>query len=138
MSLVSASSITVGDQLPPLAKTISQRQIDAYSGVRPHSIHTDADWARSKGFAAPLAQGMMSTAYVSQMMVRLLGEGFIRGGRISVSFTRPVMAGDTLTVHGAVRALEREEGATRVTVEFWIDNQRGERTLVGEASGLAA
>ena len=133
-----AEAISVGDTLPPLEKTITQRQIDAYSGVRPHSIHTDAEWARKKGFNAPLAQGMMSTAYVSQMMVGLLGEGFVKGGRISVAFIKPVLAGDTLTVRGQVKSKQAEGAAMRVTVEFSCENQHGVKTLVGTASGLAA
>lgn len=138
MALLSESSIRIGDVLPALTKPISQRQIDAYSGVRPFSIHTDADWARQKGFDAPLAQGMMSTAYVSQMMVTLLGEGFIKSGQITVSFIKPVLAGDTLTMHGTVTGKDPEDGRTRVQVEFWCENQNGVKTMVGQASGLAA
>lgn len=138
MALRPAESIRIGDELPPLTKPIAQRQIDAYSGVRPYSIHTDAEWARKKGFAAPLAQGMMSTAYVSQMMVQFLGEGFVKGGKMGVSFIKPVLAGDTLTVHGSVRSKDAEGAHTRVTVEFWCENQQGVKTMVGTASGLAA
>ena len=138
MGLKTAASIRVGDELPPLTKPIAQRQIDMYSGVRPYSIHTDAEWARKKGFAAPLAQGLMSTAYVSQMMVQFLGEGFVRGGRMSVAFIKPVLAGDTLTMHGAVTGKDMDGANTRVTVEFWCENQGGTKTLVGNASGLAA
>jgi len=133
-----AESIKVGDKLPPLNKPISQRQIDAYSGVRPHSIHTDPEWARKKGFAAPLAQGMMSTAYVSQMMVQFLGEGFVKGGKMSVAFIKPVLAGDTLTMRGEVKSKAAEGANTRVTVELWCENQHGVKTMVGSASGLAA
>ncbi len=133
-----AESITLGAELPPLDKPISQRQIDAYSGVRPYSIHTDADWARKKGFAAPLAQGMMSTAYVSQMMVQFLGEGFVKGGRMSVAFVKPVLAGDTLTVRGHVKHQEPEGALMRITVEFSCENQHGIKTMVGTASGLAS
>lgn len=133
-----AESIKVGDKLPPLNKPISQRQIDAYSGVRPHSIHTDPEWARKKGFAAPLAQGMMSTAYVSQMMVQFLGEGFVKGGKMSVGFIKPVLAGDTLTLRGEVKSKAAEGAHTRVTVELWCENQHGVKTMVGTASGLAS
>ena len=59
---------TIGQALPSLVKDVSQRRIDVYSGVKPHSIHSDDAWARQKGFRACLAQGMMSTAYVSQMV----------------------------------------------------------------------
>jgi acyl dehydratase len=138
MSLNPAASINIGHELSPRVKQIAQRQIDAYSGVRPKSIHTDVEWAKKKGFAAPLAQGLMSTAYVSQMMVDLLGEGFVRGGKINVAFIKPVLAGDTLTMHGVVKSKAAESDKTRVTVEFWCESQRGEKTLVGTASGLAA
>ena len=129
-------AITVGQTLPSLVKEISQRRIDVYSGVRPRSIHSDDAWARQKGFRACLAQGMMSTAYVSQMMVKLLGPGFARGGTLSMAFIKPVYAGDRLTVHGVIKDRQPEDGATRVVVEVWVENQHGEKTAVGHASGL--
>ena len=132
-----AHDIAVGQELPPLEKDLTQRHIDAYSGVRTRSIHTDEAWARQKGFRTTLAQGMMSTAYVSEMMTRLLGAGFIKGGTMSVAFIKPVYAGDRLTVHGVVKDRRRENGATRVVVEVWCENQHGEKTAVGTASGLS-
>ena len=120
----------------PLEKEISQRRIDAYSVVRPKSIHTDLSWARQKGFRAPLAQAMMSTAYVSEMMTRFLGTGFVKGGAMSMVFIKPVYAGDRLTVHGVFKEKRREGDATRVVVEVWCEKQHGEKTAVGTASGL--
>jgi acyl dehydratase len=131
-----ADAIVIGQELGSLVKEISQRQIDAYSGVRPRSIHTDEAWARKKGFRAPLAQGMMSTAYVSEMMMALLGAGFVKGGKISVAFVKPVYVGDRLTVRGIVKDKRQENGATRVVVDVWCENQHGEKTAVGTASGL--
>ena len=49
---VAAGPIKIGQVLPPLVKEVAQRKIDAYSGVRPRSIHTDEAWARQKGFRA--------------------------------------------------------------------------------------
>src|SRR5260221_13401028 len=94
---------TVGQALPSLVKDVSQRRIDVYSGVKPRSIHSDETWARQKGFRACLAQGMMSTAYVSQMMVKLLGPSFARGGTMSMAFIKPVYAGDRLIAHGIIK-----------------------------------
>jgi len=127
---------TVGQALPSLVKDVSQRRIDAYSGVRPRSIHSDEAWARQKGFRDCLAQGMMSTAYASQLMVKLLGPGFARGGTMSMAFIKPVYAGDRLTVHGVIRDKRRDGSATRVVVEVWVENQHGEKTAVGHATGL--
>jgi acyl dehydratase len=127
---------TVGHVLPSLVKDVSQRRIDAYSGVRPRSIHSDEAWARQKGFRACLAQGMMSTAYVSQLMVTLLGPGFATGGTMSMAFIKPVYAGDRLTVRGKIKDKQPDNGATRVVVEVWVENQHGEKTAVGHATGL--
>jgi 3-hydroxybutyryl-CoA dehydratase len=138
MATLSETAPKVGQSLPPLVKDVSQRRIDVYSGVRPRSIHSDEAFAREKGFWTCLAQGMMSTAYASQLMVKLLGPGFARGGTLSMAFIRPVYAGDRLTVRGVVPDRQPENGATRVVVEVWVENQQGEKTAVGHASGLVA
>jgi 3-hydroxybutyryl-CoA dehydratase len=137
MTTTTTDAIAIGQVLPPLVKEVAQRKIDAYSTVRARSIHTDEAWARAKGFKAPLAQGMMSTAYVSEMMTKFLGAGFVKGGTLSMAFIKPVYAGDRLTVHGVVKDKREEGRATRVVVEVWCENQDGEKTAVGTASGLA-
>lgn len=130
------ADIRVGMDLPPLRKTIVQRQIDCYSGVRPNSIHTDLEWAKQKGFPRTLVQAMMSTAYVSQIMMRWLGEGFVKGGQITASFIQPVYEGDTLTARAVVTRVEDMAGRPHVTVECWCENQAGAKTMVGSASGF--
>jgi len=131
-----ASVPAVGHELPSLDKELTQRHIDAYSGVRTRSIHTDEAWARRKGFRTTLAQGMMSTAYVSEMMTRFFGAGFVRGGTMSMAFVQPVYAGDRLTVRGVVKELRAEGAGTRVVVDVWCENQHGQKTAVGTASGV--
>jgi acyl dehydratase len=138
MATLSETGLKVGQALPALVKDVSQRRIDVYSGVRPRSIHSDEAFAREKGFRACLAQGMMSTAYVSQLMVRLLGPGFAKGGTLSMAFIKPVYAGDRLTVRGVVKDRQSDNGATRVVVEVWVENQHGEKTAVGHATGLVS
>ena len=136
MAPTTTAPVTIGQALPRLVKHIPQRKIDAYSGVRPNYIHSDEAFARKKGFAAPLAQAMMSTAYVSELMTRFVGAGFVKGGTLSMAFIKPVLAGDTLTVHGVVKETRPEAGRTRVVVEVWCENQHGEKTAAGTASGL--
>jgi acyl dehydratase len=136
MATATTIDTTGGARPPELVKEISQRKIDVYSGVRPRSIHTDESWARAKGFPTCLAQAMMSTAYVSELMTRFVGAGFVKGGTLSMTFIKPVLAGDRLTVHGTVKDKRPDGGRTRVVVEVWCENQRGEKTAVGTASGL--
>jgi acyl dehydratase len=136
MATTTTDAVSIGQELPRLVKEIPQRKIDAYSGVRPRYIHSDEAFAHTKGFRAPLAQAMMSTAYVSEMMTRVAGVGFVKGGQMSMAFIKPVLAGDRLTVHGVVKDKRPEGGRTRVVVEVWCENQHGEKTAVGTASGL--
>ena len=136
MSTTTATAVEIGQELPSLVRQPTQRRIDAYSTVRAHSIHSDESWAQAKGFRTCLAQGMMSTAYVSDMMTRLLGRGFVQGGTMSIAFVKPVYAGDRLTVRGVVKDKRREDGRTRVIVEVSCTNQHGQQTAIGTASGL--
>jgi len=136
MVTTTTDTATTGAKLPELVKDVTQRKIDVYSGVRPRSIHTDESWARAKGFRTCLAQAMMSTAYVSEMMTRFVGAGFVKGGTMSMTFIQPVYADDRLTVHGVIKEKRPEDARTRVVVEVWCENQRGEKTAVGSASGL--
>ena len=41
-----------------------------------------------------------------------------------------------VTVHGEVKEKRPEQGATRVVVDVWCENQPGEKTAAGTASGL--
>jgi 3-hydroxybutyryl-CoA dehydratase len=136
MNMPGTVELRAGAELPSLKKTIRQRQIDCYSGVRPNSIHTDLEWAQKKGFPRTLVQALMSTAYVSQMMVTWLGAGFVQGGKISASFIQPVYEGDTLTARAVIKSIEEIAGRPHVTVECWCENQNGAKTLVGSASGF--
>jgi 3-hydroxybutyryl-CoA dehydratase len=138
MAMQVEKEIAVGRALPALVKDVAQRRIDAYSGVKPRSIHSDEAWARQKGFRTCLAQGMMSTAYVSQLMVNLVKPAFAHGNTMSMTFIKPVYAGDRLTAHGVVKDKQSENGAMRVVVEVWVENQHGEKTAVGHATGLVS
>jgi acyl dehydratase len=75
---------------------------------------------------------------VSQLMVKLVGTGFASGGTMSMAFIKPVYAGDRLTVHGVIKDKQSDNGVTRVVVEVWVENQHGEKTAVGHATGLVS
>lgn len=132
-----SGALAIGQQLPTLEREVTQRKIDIYSGVKPGSIHTDPEWAKAKGFEATIAQGMMSTAYVSTMLTEAAGSGFVVGGTIDCRFLRPVLCGDVLTIEGTVLGFAPDPtGRSRVHVSVTVRNQRGEQTLGGSASAL--
>ena len=128
-------------QLKAVSRTLTAEKLVAYSedsanALRGTSIHTDAEVAKAKGFGAPVAQGLMSADYISELMLAVFGQGWLLGGRLALAFVRPVLAGDTLTANGR-RSERLDEGSfSRETYEVWCENQRGEAVMLGTASGL--
>ena len=105
-----------------LVKNVTQDDMTLYSG--PGNIHSDVDVAKRTGLEAPIAQGMMTLAYASELMTNVCGSEWLERGEISVKFTKPVFDGDTVTI----RAAEKEDA-----YEITATNEKGETLMVGEA-----
>ena len=98
----------------------------------PRGIHDDKDAARKAGFVAPIAGGEQTIAIVAQFLADNFGMRFVRGGRIDVSLTRPVIFGDKLTSHAKIISVD--PNANRAELRIHVDNQRGEQVLMGTAA----
>lgn len=125
----------IGSVIPPICKKITQEQMFVFSVGVPN-IHTDRTIASQTGLPAPIAQGLMSTSYLSQLLVDFFGVTWCESGWTSHAFIRPVSAGDTITVQGKIQDKREEENGTRVFLEVWCHNQLGDLTTVGRASTL--
>jgi acyl dehydratase len=95
------------------------------------SIHDDKDAARDAGFVAPIAAGEQTIAVIAQFLADNFGMRFVRGGRIEVALTKPVLFGDKLISRARVERVVDDE---RVELNIRVENQRGEEVLVGSAS----
>jgi acyl dehydratase len=95
------------------------------------SIHDNKYAARDAGFVAPIAAGEQTIAVIAQFLADNFGMRFVRGGRIEVALTKPVLFGDTLTSRARV---ERIVDSERAELKIRVENQRGEEVLVGSAS----
>ena len=124
-----------GEMLAPLSKLVTLEKMSRPLMALGNPLHTDPAFAREMGFAGPIAVGLMSCAYLSELLTRAFGAAWLAGGNLSVTFVKPVLAGDTVTARGRVRdRTPRPDGGADVTIELWCENQQGERTAVGEAA----
>ena len=98
----------------------------------PRGIHDDKDATRKAGFVAPIAGGEQTIAIIAQFVADNFGLRFVRGGRIEVSLTRPVLFGDTLTSHAKIVSIN--PNANRAELQIHVANQRGEQVLIGTAA----
>jgi len=133
---VATASVDIGALLPALSKTVTFEQMTVFSfGTR--SIHTDRDSALESGLEGPIAQGLMSTCYLSEMLVNFFGAEWFESGWTSHAFIKPVLAGDTIIAYGKVWEKRAEANGARLLLDVWCSNQRGILTTVGSASALA-
>ncbi|HEX78490.1 MAG TPA: MaoC family dehydratase [Dehalococcoidia bacterium] len=131
---VATRNMEVGQELPPLRKEITLDSIRLFSMWANLNIHTDWEVARKAGLPAPIAQGLQSHAYVSEMLTNFFGKNWLQGGKLSLTFINYTMPGDIITVRGTLKEKIAEGPVLRFNCEVWCENQAGQKTVVGTAS----
>ena len=113
-----------GDELPSLARTITQEKIGRYADAAGdhNPLHTDPEFAAATQFGGTVAHGMLVLAYLSEMMTAAFGERWVAGGRMKARFRAPARPGDTVTATGRVTRVG--DGSVRCEAE--CRNQVGE------------
>ena len=132
-------SYEVGDEIPPLTKSMSQEAINLFEGSAGQSgpsQFTDQETARETlGTEGTVASGRMSITFAIEMLRRHFGaDVFNRTGSVDLRFLRPVRPGDTITFQGRITGVSREANGSRVSAEITVVNQNGNTTGAGTGS----
>jgi acyl dehydratase len=128
------ATVPDGQAMGTLLKAVTQAQIDAYAGASGdhNPIHTNPLAARAVGLDGTIAHGMLSMAFLGQLITDWLAAQPARGGwlvRLRARFQAMVRPEDTLMVHGVLVAGSE---AGHQSVEVWVNNQHGERVTTGD------
>lgn len=126
----------VGLEIKGVDQRISLETMRRYSGET--GIHAQDEAGKELGLGGALVQGGQLVAYLNQMMMTHFGEGYLRGGEISVSFIKPARPGDILTPGGVIKEIRSEGDRTRIICDVWLENQNGEKVTGGVAGALKA
>jgi acyl dehydratase len=128
------ANMAIGSQLQSVTTTFS---VDMFASGGIKTIHNDQEAAEREGLSAPIAVGPQVAALIFRMMRESLGEGWISGGRCALTFRRPTPVDQTAVAHGILKS-KTPEGSDRFRLEFdvWVQLPNGEKTIVGNASGL--
>ena len=130
---IGAELVSAPYLLDAAAAKAYQEGIEGPARRRPSgNIHYDKDAARKAGFVAPIAGGEQTIAIIAQFLADNFGMRFVRGGRIEVSLTKPVLYGDRLTSHAKIVSVDPD--ANRAELQIHVENQRGEQVLMGTAA----
>jgi acyl dehydratase len=130
--------LVVGQTLGPIEHgPLTTRQLVEYAGASLdfNRIHYDEPFARAGGFPSVIAHGMLSMAFLGQLVAQLGGgPGPMR--ELRARFRAVAYPGDTLVVAGVVKAV-RTEGSSHV-VELELNARRRDGTVVLDGSAVLA
>jgi acyl dehydratase len=123
-----SGTVTVGSELTPLSRTVTQEQIDAYADASGdhNPIHVDPEFARSVGLPGTIAHGLLDMAITTEAVARWAG-GYERVASVSCRFSKPLLPGQTVTCTGRVIELDDTEGIAILELE--AVSSSGERVL---------
>lgn len=122
------TAVSVGDEMTPLSRKVTQEQIDAYAEASGdhNPIHVDPDFARMVGLPGTIAHGLLDMGILAEAVARWAG-GYDRVASLACRFSKPLLPGETITCTGRVVAVDEAEGLASLELEATSD--RGERVL---------
>jgi len=115
------------------AKTITDADISHFVAITGdvNPLHINEEFARTTFFGQRIAHGMLSASLFSTMVwLHLPGIGAIYRSQ-NIEFKRPVHIGDTITAVFVITEIDPDKNLIRF--DSFIENQRGERVIDGEA-----
>lgn len=98
------------------------------------TIHNDDDFARTQGLSGIIADGMISTNWISQLLLRTYGMRYLAGGELRTRFVRPIFEDEVIETRAEVVDIIEDEDGARLSVEVRCVTDRGETCTVGTAT----
>jgi acyl dehydratase len=125
--------VRIGTELPAVSK---QFNVDMFKLGNVRTLHNDQAAAELEGLPRPIAVAPQVSALIFRMMRMVFGDGWIVGGKGSLTFRRPIWANDFATARGVVKESTVEGDRTRIHCDVWVERSDGERAIVGTCSAL--
>lgn len=126
--------VAVGDRLQELERgPITRTVLALFAGASGdhNPVHIDIDFARAAGLPDVFAHGMLSMAYLAQLLTRWRPQAQLR--HWSARFTAITPVNSVVRCSGEVIELFSEAGEARARLRITASADGGPETLVGEA-----
>ena len=129
--------LPVGFEIGPVVKQITLDKARIHEGwPATKSRHCDYPAAHATGLKAPNINGAQVAQVLGELFVKFFGENYL-GGSLSFNLIRQTQVDDVLTARGVITGKADEADRVRLMLDVWLENQDGDKVLVGKASGLA-
>jgi len=118
--------------LPTLEKVITLDQIQRYSYVSGdfNPVHLDEEFASRSSFGRLVAHGMLTLAFLSEMLTQAFGLSWIESGGLKVRFKRPAFPGDRLRTWGEITGQEELTDHTMVQCSIALLNSEDNGEII--------
>lgn len=124
------SEVKAGDELPPLIKHPTTRQLVQYAGASGdfYEIHYDRPFAEAAGLPGVILHGLLKAGWLGELVQTWAGpNAFVR--HIEASYRGIDEPGRPYTIHGRVISVQ----ASVVELEIWGEDEQKHRTTLGAA-----
>lgn len=138
--------LVAGQDLPPFVRTYTRERwtwaetaISIGADDEDHTfrsernIHSDESVAVAQGLPGRIAPGALLLNWISAVLVRHFGMGYIGRGALRVKFVEPVLEGEVVAIRIRVRSVEREADGFRCDLDIVLESSSGATCVVGDA-----
>ena len=124
--------------LPKVSKTIDQEQLRAYSQASGdwNSLHLDAEFAASTKFGGIIAHGMLTLAFISEMMTVAFDRAWLEAGSLRVRFKGAAYLGDRVEARGRVEKEGPHPTGNKLECAVAVVNRLSGQELVSGTAGV--
>jgi len=123
--------------LSNLSKFITQDRLQAYAQASGdiNPLHLDPGFAATTQFGGIIAHGMLTLAFIAQMMVAAFGRSWLESGTMRIRFKGAAYLGDEVETCGQVTKEEPISSGRLVSCSVGLLNRRtGQELISGNAT----
>ena len=125
-----------GDKLRGFSRVVTQDRVNAYAHASGdhNPIHLDEEFASTTRFGQRIAHGMLSLAFVWEMVSINYPSTWHQGATVKTRFTSPVVPGEMVAVGGSIKRIRSIDGREIAECDVSVTRPDGEKALSGSAS----
>ena len=123
--------------MPRVSRTISQERLNAYAQASGdgNPLHLDAEFAANTPFGGIIAHGMLTLAFIGEVMTAELGQAWLETGAIKARFKGAAYLGDDVESWG--RKTGDNDSRVEYSVGVW-NPASGQDLITGSATARSA
>lgn len=126
------ATVAVGDELPPVSKVPTTRQLVMFAGASGdfYEIHYDNAVAVESGLPGVIVHGYLKMAWLGELVTTWAGPDALVVD-IDVSYRGTDLPNDEYLLKGRVTAVTAGEAISTVDLEVWGEGAAGTKTTIG-------